>query len=144
MKVKNFITAIILSFFLTGCHVSTAHYLSDDNRLNEYEVTLIASGVLDTYMDSYYYHPYNDSYYYDYEGLEINSHIGYVSLITVEDFYGYYNRNPYQGNLEIIGDDMTIYLDVIDDRYVEVTLIDHYDSAYDVQFITTWEALGYY
>lgn len=144
MKVKNFITGLILSLFLTGCHVSAVHTLPYDHRLSEYEVTVIASGVLETYMDPYYYNDYNDVYYYDYNDLIVDSHIGTVSLVTTDSFYGFNQRNPYQGNLEIIGEDMTIFLDVIDDRYVEVTLIDHYDSAYDLQFITTWEALGYY
>jgi hypothetical protein len=143
MKVKNFITGVALSFFLTGCQVTAVDYLSHDNGLSEYEVTLVASGVLGTYMSPDYYHTYDDGYYYDYHDTYIDSYIGDVSLVIVDNFYGYDQRNPYRGNIEIISDDMTIYLDVIDDYYVEVTLYDHYDSSYDRQFITTWAALGF-
>jgi len=143
MKVKNFISGIVLSFFLTGCQVTAVDYLSHDNRLSEYEVTLVASGVLSSYMSPSYYHTYDDGYYYDYNDAYIDSYIGDVSLVIVDNFYGYDQRNPYRGNIEIISDDMTIYLDVIDDYYVEITLYDHYDSSYDRQFITTWAALGF-
>lgn len=143
MKVKIFFTGIVFAFFLTGCQVTAANTLSHDNRLSEYEVTLVASGVLSSYMSPAHYHTYNDGYYYDYNDALIDSYIGDVSLVIVDDFYGYDYRNPYRGNLEIISDDMTIYLDVIDDYYVQVTLYDHYDSSYDRQFITTWVALGF-
>ena len=144
MKVKNLITGVVLAYFLTGCQVTAVDTLSHDNRLSEYEITLVASTALDSYLSPGYYHTYDDGYYYyDYDDILINTYIGDVSLVVNDNFYGYNQRNPYRGNLEIVSDDMTIYLDVIDDIYVEVTLYDHYDSAYDRQFITTWVALGF-
>ncbi len=144
MKVKNFITGVVLAFVMAGCQVTAVDYRANDSRLSEYEVTLVASGILSSYMSPSYYQTYDDGYYYDYyNDVLIDSYIGDVSLIVNDDFYGYNQRNPYRGNLEIISDDMTIYLDVIDDYYVEVTLYDHYDSSYDRQFITTWAALGF-
>ncbi len=143
MKVKNFILGSLLAFFITGCQVTAVDTLSHDNRLSEYEVTLVASTALSSYMSPTYYHTYDDAYYYDYDDILVESYIGDVSLVINDNFYGYDQRNPYRGNLEIVSDDMTIYLDVIDDYYVEVTLYDHYDSSYDRQFITTWAALGF-
>ena len=143
MKVKKIILGIILAFVITGCQVTAVETLSHDNRLSEYEVSLVASTALTSYMSPTYYHGYDDVYYYDYDEIYIDSYIGNVSLVTNDAFYGYNQRNPYQGNLEIVSDDMTIYLDVIDEIYVEVTLYDHYDSSYDRQYITTWAALGF-
>jgi hypothetical protein len=145
MKVKNFITAVTLSLFLTGCQVTAVDYLSHDGRLSQHEVTLVASGVLSSYMRPAYYHTYDSGYYYDYSNDIIveDSYIGDVSLVVQDTFYGYNDRNPYRGNLEIVSDDMIIYLDVIDQDYVYVTLVDEYDPSYDVEFITTWVELGF-
>jgi hypothetical protein len=143
MKVKNFILGAILAFFITGCQVTAVDHITHDGPLSQHEVTLVASGALNSYMSPTYYNTYDDGYYYDYDDLVVDSYIGDVSLVIGNNFYGYDQRNPYRGDLEIVSDDMTIYLDVIDDIYVEVTLYDHYNSSYDRQFITTWVALGF-
>jgi len=144
MKVKNIFISIIATLFFSGCQVTAVDYISHDGRLNQRDVTLVASGVLNNYMTPTYYRDYNNGYYYDsVDDIIIDSYIGDVTVDVYDSFYGYTNSNPYRGNMVIVRDYQTIYLDVIDQYHVNVRLIDDYDSSYGIEFVTTWIELGF-
>ncbi len=144
MKVRNILITILATILFSGCQVTAIDHISHDGRLNQHDVTLVASGVLNSYMTPTYYRNYNDGYYYEsVEDIVIDSYIGDVTVDIYDPFYGYTNTNPYRGNMVIVRDYQTIYLDVIDQYHVNCRLIDEYDSSYDIEFVTTWGELGF-
>jgi len=130
---------------MTGCQVDAVGHVSHSGRLTQQDVIVTTSGILKTRLNpSYYtYDEYIDEYYYDYDISSTDSYIGTVTLETVEDFYGYQYSNPYQGELRIINDTANIYLDVVDNYYVDITYYDPLDSSFDLTFRTTWTQLGF-
>jgi hypothetical protein len=146
MKVKYFLTVFLFSVFLTGCEVTATNYPIHDRLLTQYEVELIARDVLITRIDpyDYYWDDQRYEYYYDYDDIEIvTEYMGSVTLITEDTFYGINHRNPYRGSLKITNDDATIYIDVVDDYYVDITFYDYYNDSFEMRFRSTWEELGF-
>jgi hypothetical protein len=146
MKVNYFITTILFSIFLMGCEVTATNYPIHNRVLTEYEVELVVKDALATRDDpyTYYWNDQRDEYYFEYDDIEVeNDYIGDVTLVTVDTFYGYNNHNPYKGSLKLINDDATIYIDVVDDYYLDITFYDYYHSSFEMRFRTTWEELGF-
>ncbi|MCH9813109.1 MAG: hypothetical protein K0U47_04100 [Epsilonproteobacteria bacterium] len=84
-----------------------------------------------------------DEYAYSYSGTLKNAQIGWLSFETISPFYGLSNENPYYGSLGIRHQNGTLYLDVVDNYYIDITLYDRYHEGYYDQFRTTWHALGF-
>jgi len=146
MKVNYYLTLLLFSIFLTGCQITASNYPIYERELTQYEVQLVAKDVLITRIDpyDYYWDDQRYEYYYDYDGIEIvTEYIGPVTLITEDYFYGFNHHNPYRGSLKIINDDATIYIDVVDDYYVDITFYDYYNNSYEIHFRTTWVELGF-
>ena len=145
MKVKYFITSLLFSFLISGCQVDAVGHISHTGRLTQHDVIVATSDVLRVRLNPTYYayDEYIDEYYYDYPITTTDSYIGTVRLETVQDFYGYQYANPYQGELRIVNDTANIYLDVVDDYYVDIKYYDPFDSSFDLTFRTTWVELGF-
>ena len=99
--------------------------------------------LLSNIIYDYSFNNYNLEYQYYYRGTISNRDFGLISFVTEDSFYGLDNQNPYHGSLRIDHDSYTIYLDVIDEVYVDITLYDNYDDRYDLSFQTTWARLGF-
>ncbi len=114
---------------------SSKLYLSDPNlRYYSYLKNLTYNYFVD--KDSLIYN-------YDYRGTLQNKEIGTVTFNTTDDFYGYNHQNPYQGSLRVNHNQGTIYLDVIDEYSLNITFDSRYGNGYDLNFETTWYALGF-
>ncbi len=201
MKVKYFITSILLAFTFSGCGVIISDdYDYDYNRLDRQNVKNIVGTVLrsqliiedasskepqnyaeldghlssiydfDSYSKKLYiysatnllwlyedgyrtillknmvYEYYDDSYdyHYTYNGTISNTIIGSVNFETVKEFYGVYRYSPYAGSLRITDNDgITIYLDVVDEYYIDITLYDEYENIDGIVYKMSWSDFGF-
>ncbi len=82
-------------------------------------------------------------YIYDYQGYMYDTYHDRYQFSTSLPFVGNAYSNPYKGIMQIIGEDETIVVSVIDDYYVDITIYDHYDSYYDRVIHSTWRRLGF-
>ncbi len=196
MKVRYFITSILIALFFTGCEL----YIADNqHRLDREDLRNVVSTVLrsqliiedassdtpqnyatlegylkstydyDRYndelhiissassiwlyqrgfnqihlLDMYYeYHDDSYDYHYNYSGIINNTIIGAISFETVKEFYGEYSHNPDLGSLRITNENVTIYLDVVNEFSVDITLYDNYDNIDGIVYKMSWNELGF-
>ncbi len=81
-------------------------------------------------------------YVYDYQGYLYDDYRRY-HFTTSQAFVGYADQLPYKGTMQIISEDNTIVVTVIDDYYIDIDVYNHYDPYYDHTIHTTWRALGF-
>jgi len=81
-------------------------------------------------------------YVYDYSGYLYDDYQRY-HFSTSTPFVGTQNRTPYKGIMQIIADDETMVVTIVNDVNVDIAVYDHYDSYYDHVIHTTWRALGF-
>ena len=81
-------------------------------------------------------------YVYDYDGYMYDDYQRY-HFTTSLSFAGNNNNPPHKGIMQIIGEDETFVVTVVDDYHVNIAVYDHYNSYYDHVIRTTWRALGF-
>ncbi len=101
-----------------------------------YNKILLSQVLYDYYEDSV------KEYSYRYSGSIDDPKFGNSSFVTVEDFYGYEYEKPNYGTLKITNDYVIIYVDVIDEYHINITLYDHYDDGYYDSFRVSWQELS--
>jgi len=84
------------------------------------------------------------SYNYTYDGTINNTIIGIIDFETVKKFYGESGFNPDSGSLRITDNNgITIYLDVIDEYYVDITMYNKYKNIDGIVYEMSWIELGF-
>ncbi len=82
-------------------------------------------------------------YIYDYQGYMYDMYHDRYHFSTSLPFVGGAHSNPYKGIMQIIGENETLVVSVLDDYYVDIAVYDHYDSYHDRVIHTTWRRLGF-
>ncbi len=118
-------------------------YISSSSKLYLSDPKLRYYSYLKNFTYNYFVDKGSLIYNYDYRGTLENREIGIVTFTTTDDFYGYNHQNPYQGSLRANHNQGTIYLDVVDEYNVNIIFDSHYGGGYDLNFRTTWYALGF-
>ena len=103
-----------------------------------YERFTMSNIILDFDLDTL-----SQDYIYDYQGYMYDAYHNRYHFSTSLPFVGIAHNNPYKGIMQIIGEDETLVVSVIDDYYVDIAVYDHYDSYYDRVIHSTWERLGF-
>jgi hypothetical protein len=144
MKIKYFFISFVIILFYSGCRVTATEYVNYSDGLDRYETIVVVKSVLKS--SPTYYRRYDDGYYYSYKGEIDNEYIGYLTYESMDDFYLNFDHNPHIGSIEIYTKKYrycdSIYLEVIDDYFVDIIVYDYYGNPAN-RFRVRWSELGY-